>query len=70
MNSFMKKAASYILVAVVLAITAIALLGIWEVIPLENVIRKILVSLFVIFVASVVVLFIFAVVIRDSGNKE
>lgn len=69
MNSFIKKFASYILVGIVLALTVLALLGIWEVIELENVIRKILISLFVVFVAAVVVLFIFAVVIKDNSDK-
>ncbi|MDK2978520.1 MAG: hypothetical protein PWP52_1234 [Bacteroidales bacterium] len=43
-------------------------LGIWEVISLEDVMRKIFTSLFVIFVASVIVLFIFSVLIKDSDK--
>ncbi len=66
----LKKIASYSLVAMVLAFTVLGLLAIWDVIAIEDVLRKILFSLFVIFVASVVVLFIFGVVIReDKSNK-
>jgi hypothetical protein len=65
-----KRITSYILVATVIVVTVIALLGIWDVIDLEEVINKILTSLFVIFVASVVVLFIFAVLIKDSEDKS
>ena len=49
-------------------ITVISILGIWEVISLEDVMRKIFTSLFVIFVASVIVLFIFSVLIKDSDK--
>lgn len=69
-NSLIKKAASYVLVAMVLVITVIAVLAIWDVIVLEDVIRKILTSLFVVFVASVVILFIFSVIIRSNGKQN
>ncbi len=66
-----KKLTSYILITFVLIITVISLLGIWEIISLEDVMRKIFTSLFIIFVASVIVLFIFSVLIKDSNeNKE
>ncbi|MCB2195992.1 MAG: hypothetical protein KQH79_09025 [Bacteroidetes bacterium] len=67
----LKKLTSYILITFVLIITIISLLGIWEIISLEDVMRKIFTSLFIIFVASVIVLFIFSVLIKDSHeNKE
>lgn len=67
----LKKLTSYILITFVLIITVISLLGIWEIISLEDVMRKIFTSLFIIFVASVIVLFIFSVLIKDSHeNKE
>lgn len=69
MNKIVKNVASYMLVAIAIFITVIALLGIWDIIKFENVIQKILISLFVIFVSSVVILFLFAVVIKDSDNK-
>ncbi len=66
----LKKITSYILITFVLLITVISLLGIWEIISLEDVMRKIFTSLFIIFVASVIVLFIFSVIIRDSGDDK
>ena len=67
--SIVKKGASYILVGIVLILTVLALLGIWDVISFEDIIKKILLSLFVVFVASVVILFIFAVVVREGNGK-
>ncbi|OFX40386.1 MAG: hypothetical protein A2X08_15475 [Bacteroidetes bacterium GWA2_32_17] len=66
----LKKIASYSLVAMVIAFTVLGLLAIWDVIEVQDAIRKILLSLFVIFVASVVVLFIFGVVIRDDKSSK
>ncbi|HBF89069.1 MAG TPA: hypothetical protein DDX39_10545 [Bacteroidales bacterium] len=70
MNNIVKKAASYILISIVLVLTVLALLGIWDIISFEDVIKKILLSLFVVFVSSVVVLFIFAVVVKDGDVKN
>lgn len=67
MNSI-KKVTSYILIGLVLTFTLIAILGIWDIISLEDIIMKILKSLFVIFIAAVVVLFIFGVVMRDHSD--
>ena len=67
--SIVKKGASYILVGIVLVLTVLALLGIWDVISFEDIIKKILLSLFVVFVSSVVILFIFAVVVREGNGK-
>lgn len=69
MNS-LKKITSYTLITFVMLITVISLLGIWEIISLEDVMRKIFTSLFIIFVASVIVLFIFSVLIRDSSDDK
>lgn len=67
--SIVKKGASYILVGIVLILTVLALLGIWDIISFEDIIKKILLSLFVVFVSSVVILFIFAVVVREGNGK-
>lgn len=69
MATSVKKIISYILIILVLLFTVIALLGIWDVIELEDIIRKMFVSLMVIFAASAVILFIFAVLIKDNGHK-
>ncbi len=63
-----KKIAAYVLTGMVIILTILALLGIWEVISFEDVIKKILTSLFVIFISSVILLFIFGVVIRDNDK--
>lgn len=64
-----KKIVSYLLIFLVLVFTIIAILGIWEVIDLDYVLRKIMSSLIVIFAASAVVLFIFAVLIKDPDKE-
>ncbi len=65
-----KKIVSYLLIFLVLVFTVIAILGIWEVIDLDNVLRKIMSSLIVIFAAAAVVLFIFAVLIKEPEKVE
>lgn len=73
MGNAVKVVASYVLIAIVLALTIISLLAIWDVIEAEEILKKVLFSLFVVFVASVVVLFIFAVIIKDgnvNNNKK
>lgn len=60
-----KKITSYVLALLVVIVTTIAVLAIWDVIQLEDVMRKIMTSLLVIFASSVVTLFIFNVVIKD-----
>ncbi len=68
----MKKIISYILISMVLVFTVVALLGIWDIIDLENVLIKAMSSLLVVFVASAVVLFIFGVVLKEDfkGNQQ
>ncbi|MCK4345264.1 MAG: hypothetical protein KAX05_08240 [Bacteroidales bacterium] len=65
-----KTIVSYFLILLVLVFTVIGILGIWDVIDLDQVLQKILSSLIVIFAASAVVLFIFAVLIREPENKK
>lgn len=65
-----KKGTAVILVAIVLFLSVMAILGIWDVISFENVMRKSLSSLFIIFVAAVIVLFIFSVLIKDNPQKK
>ena len=69
-NLFVKKTAAYILVAIILVLTVLSILAIWDIISMEHVIRKILTSLFVVFVAAVVTLFIFAVLIKENDRKD
>ncbi len=69
MSNSIKKIISYLLIGLVLIFTVIALLGIWEVINLDEIIRKMFVSLMVVFAASAVILFIFSVLIKNDDNK-
>lgn len=69
MNASIKKVISYFMIVLVLVFTVIALLGIWEVISLEDIIRKMFVSLMVVFAAAAVILFIFSVLIRDNETE-
>jgi hypothetical protein len=68
MNKTVKKIISYFLIALVLLFTAIALLGIWDIISLEDVLRKMFVSLMVVFAAAAVILFIFSVLIKEDDE--
>ncbi|MBL7110565.1 MAG: hypothetical protein ISS19_01310 [Bacteroidales bacterium] len=70
MSNSIKKIISYLLIGLVLIFTVIALLGIWEVINLDEIIRKMFVSLMVVFAASAVILFIFSVLIKSDDNKH
>lgn len=56
----------------VLLVTVIALLGIWDIIDLQHILRKTLSSLILIFAASAVVLFIFTIIInfKDSNSDR
>ncbi|MFW5657210.1 MAG: hypothetical protein ACOCXS_01385 [Bacteroidota bacterium] len=66
----MRKVVSYVLTTFVLVLTVIALLGIWNVIELEDVLRKVFLSLLVIFGASAVILFVYHVVTREPNNYQ
>jgi hypothetical protein len=70
MNKTVKKVISYFLIALVLLFTAIALLGIWDIISLEDIIKKMFVSLMVVFAAAAVILFIFSVLIREDEPDQ
>mgnify|MGYP006306120055 CR=1 len=68
----MKKArliTAYILIGFLILITLLALLGVWDVINLNDILRKLIASLLIIFGSSVVALFIFTVIIKNL-NKD
>lgn len=69
MSNSVKKVISYFLIVLVLLFTIVALLGIWDVISLEDIIKKMFVSLMVVFAAAAVILFIFSVLIREDDSK-
>ncbi len=70
MNTSVKKIISYFMIILVLIFTIIALLGIWEIISLDDIIKKMFVSLMVVFAAAAVILFIFSVLIKDEGPEK
>jgi len=66
----LKSWTGYILVGIILLSTLISLLGVWDVIPLEDVVQKILSSLLIIFAAAVIALFVFNVLLRDQDESD
>ena len=66
MDNALKKTVAYILIGLVLIFTVLSILGIWEVIDLDYIMRKIVLSLLVVFAASAVMLFIFTILIRNN----
>ena len=68
MNSKIKKFSSYFLVAIVLATTVIAVLEIWgfHLLDIEAIFWKLIQSLIVVFCSSAVILFVFAVVLKEK----
>ncbi|MDG2342998.1 MAG: hypothetical protein P8L23_00285 [Flavobacteriales bacterium] len=68
MNSKIKKFSSYFLVAIVLASTVIAVLEIWgfHLLDIEAIFWKLIQSLIVVFCSSAVILFVFAVVLKEK----
>ena len=66
----MKKIVSNILIIMVLVFTVIAILGIWGVIDLENIMVNALFSLIVIFAASAVILFIYTVLMKEDNRPD
>jgi hypothetical protein len=69
MNITPKKITAYLLALIIVVVTILGILSIWDIIELENVMRKVLSSLLIIFLASVVTLFIFNVVVKDDVDN-
>lgn len=70
MQKTLKKVVTWFLIILVLVFTIIAILGIWNVIDVDDVLRKILSSLLVIFAASAVILFIVAVIGKELDKPD
>ena len=70
MDNAVKRVASYILVVVVIISTFIAILSVWGLIDLEDVIWKIMQTLFVVFIAAILVLFIYNILLREPFKKN
>jgi hypothetical protein len=70
MDTSIRKTIAYILILLVLLFTTLSILGIWEVINLDYLVRKLALSLLVIFASSAVVLFIFSVLVKDPDQPR
>ncbi len=65
-----KKTIAYFFAILVLIFAIIAILGIWDVIELDNLLRKMFGSVLVIMAAATVIVFLFGVLIRDNSDHE
>jgi len=61
---------AYILIGLILIFTIISLLGVWEIISLDDILKKIVSSLLIIFVASAVALFIFTMFLKQQNGSQ
>lgn len=67
--STIRKATAYILISLIVFSTIIGLLAIWDIIDVQEVMKKVFSSIFLVFVSSVVILFIFSVLFKDNDKK-
>jgi len=70
MDKAFKRIAGYILIGLVFLITIISILSIWDIINIEIDLWKVLTSLFIVFIATTIVLFIFSVLLKETKNYE
>jgi heme/copper-type cytochrome/quinol oxidase subunit 2 len=68
--SKIKKVIVYFLSGLVLLFCIIAILGIWDIIDLENLLSRMFQSMMVILAASAVIVFIFAIMLKDYRRDE
>jgi predicted RND superfamily exporter protein len=66
-NNF-RKTAAILLSLIVLFFTVISVLAIWDVIDIQHILSKSLGTLLVIFVSSAIILFIFAVIMKEEDK--
>lgn len=65
-----KKTIAYFFTALVLVFAVIAILGIWDIIVMENLLRRMFGSVLVIMAASGVIVFLFGVLIKDNSDRD
>ncbi len=65
-----KKLTAYILIGLIIVSTVIGMLAIWDIIDVQQVMKKVFSSLFLVFISSVIVLFIFSVLFKDSEKNS
>lgn len=69
MNS-VKKVIAYFLTGLVLLFCIIAILGIWNIIDMEDLLVRLFQSMMVVLAAAAVIVFIFAILLRDRGDDR
>ena len=69
MNS-VKKIIAYILTGLVLLFCIIAILGIWNIIDMEDLLIRMFQSMMVILAAAAVIVFIFAILLKDRSDEH
>lgn len=65
-----RKGSAVLLTLLVIFFTVVSILAIWEVIDIQEIFRKSITTLFIIFVAAAVILFLFAVVFKDNNEEK
>ncbi len=70
MNKALKQIIIWFLILLIIVFTVIAILGIWDVIDMERVVRKLLETLVVVFASGAVILFIFSVVGKEIDQER
>ncbi|PCJ00869.1 MAG: hypothetical protein COB15_01995 [Flavobacteriales bacterium] len=65
-----RKGISVLLATLTLFFATLAILGVWEVIEVKNIAWKSLYSIFIIFIASAIILFIFSVIYKSGDDNN
>jgi hypothetical protein len=65
-----KRVIAYFLTGLVLIFCVIAILGIWDIIELEDLLSRMFQSLMVILAAAAVIVFIFSILLRDNKPDD
>lgn len=65
-----KKVVAYIMIGGILIMTIIGVLGIWDVIDMELIIRRMIYSLLVIFASSGVILLVYSMLLKEDQKPK
>lgn len=65
-----RKAFSVILATMVLFFTVLCILAIWDIIEVERIFQRSVATLFVLFISSAIMLFIFAVIYKQDEKPR
>ncbi|MEQ9188882.1 MAG: hypothetical protein RLP15_14205 [Cryomorphaceae bacterium] len=65
-----KKVTASVLILAVLFFSTLAILSIWDIIQVERILRKSIMTMVVIFSASVVILFVFSNFLKGEGGNN